>query len=146
MLRKKDMAKLHIFNYSRIDNQIILNCQSWKFERTFLSQMNMHHVVLISKVQIEPSFVYKEVTYIFLEQLKRHVYNFLENSYGCLDGWKPFRNHCILIEKQKLSWMEASQFCKDRNGVLASVKDENEQNFLYSQLPSGKLCFLNMGN
>lgn len=108
--------------------------------------MNMHHVVLISKVQTGPSFVYKEVTYIFLEQLKRHVYNFLENSYGCLDGWKPFRNHCILIEKQKLSWMEASQFCKDRNGVLASVKDENEQNFLYSQLPSGKLYFSNMGN
>lgn len=42
--------------------------------------------------------------------------------------------------------MEASKFCKDRNGVLASVKDENKQNFLYSQLPSGKLYFSNMGN
>ncbi|XP_052701321.1 macrophage mannose receptor 1-like [Crassostrea angulata] len=62
------------------------------------------------------------------------------SSKACQDGWKIYNNQCILIERRKLSWIEASEFCRKQKGFLASVEDQNEQNFLYSQLPSN-YCF-----
>lgn len=62
------------------------------------------------------------------------------SSKACPDGWKIYNNQCILIERRKLSWIEASELCRKQNGFLASVENQNEQNFLYSQLPSN-YCF-----
>ncbi|XP_048736074.2 macrophage mannose receptor 1-like isoform X1 [Ostrea edulis] len=58
----------------------------------------------------------------------------------CPDGWKSYKDNCFLVERQKMTWNEASQFCRNNNGFLASVVDQAEQNFLFSQLPSD-YCF-----
>lgn len=63
---------------------------------------------------------------------------FSGSSKACQDGWKIYNNQCILIERRKLSWIEAREFCRKQKGFLASVEDQNEQNFLYSQLPSSE--------
>ncbi|XP_061172826.1 macrophage mannose receptor 1-like isoform X2 [Saccostrea echinata] len=58
----------------------------------------------------------------------------------CPDGWKSYRDHCFLIERKKMSWGEASQFCRSKDSYLATIADQDEQNFLFSQLPS-EYCF-----
>ena len=56
--------------------------------------------------------------------------------YGCSSSlWKPYKGNCYLFMKNGVSWNRASQYCASKGGNLASIVDENEQNFVFSQLP-----------
>lgn len=56
--------------------------------------------------------------------------------YGCPSNlWKPYKGNCYLFMKNHVSWNTASQYCASKGGNLASIVDENEQNFVFSQLP-----------
>lgn len=56
--------------------------------------------------------------------------------YGCpSDQWKPYQGSCYLFVSPGTGWANATQYCVLMRGKLASIADENEQNFVFSQLP-----------
>lgn len=64
-------------------------------------------------------------------------------TYGCPgSAWSPYKNNCFLFMKTGTTWKNARTFCQQQSAKsdLASIADENEQNFVYSKLPS-KLVF-----
>ncbi|XP_038058604.1 lymphocyte antigen 75-like [Patiria miniata] len=45
-------------------------------------------------------------------------------------GWKALRQYCYLFVPSSLSWDQAEADCNTKGGYLASVLDEDEQNFI----------------
>lgn len=61
-----------------------------------------------------------------------------EEKYGCpAHGWRQYLNSCYLFVQEKISWTDALKYCHKQGGELASIADESEQNFIWSQLPQG---------
>ena len=60
--------------------------------------------------------------------------------YGCPGTqWRPYKGNCYLFSSPGTGWANATQYCVLQGGKLASIADENEQNFVLSQLPGE--CF-----
>ncbi|KAF7668437.1 hypothetical protein LDENG_00014640 [Lucifuga dentata] len=54
-----------------------------------------------------------------------------EESYGQRPfTWLPFRGHCYVFVTNEKTWSEASVSCVQHGGVLASIEDLSEQEFL----------------
>ncbi|XP_045209803.2 macrophage mannose receptor 1-like isoform X2 [Mercenaria mercenaria] len=69
-------------------------------------------------------------------------------QYGCPSNiWTPYKNSCYMFMKTATNWMNARKFCQSHNSTLASILNENEQNFVFSQLPAmtGKIDQLFIG-
>ncbi|KAJ8303421.1 hypothetical protein KUTeg_019817 [Tegillarca granosa] len=56
--------------------------------------------------------------------------------YGCPANWTDYHSQCFKIVREKKTWLEARSYCRKIGGDLASIVDENEQNFILSQLPA----------
>ncbi|XP_037537284.1 macrophage mannose receptor 1-like [Nematolebias whitei] len=48
--------------------------------------------------------------------------------------WKPFRRHCYIFVLESNSWSHAAVSCATHGGMLASIEDPNEQEFIYSNI------------
>ena len=65
-----------------------------------------------------------------------------DKYYGCPDkGWIGYRDSCYLVVEKEADWTEANAYCRKELAELASIENENEQNFLFSQLPKGKIGY-----
>ncbi|CAC5400511.1 MRC [Mytilus coruscus] len=56
-------------------------------------------------------------------------------TYGCQDGWVSYRSICYMIAKNKTTWNAARSICRKNGADLASIAEEEEQNFITSQIP-----------
>ncbi|KAL4228716.1 chromatin-modulating protein mrc1 [Mactra antiquata] len=58
--------------------------------------------------------------------------------FGCPSSdWYSYKSNCYLVKQTAMSWSDARTFCQQKGtgSELASIADENEQNFVFSQLP-----------
>ncbi|KAL3836018.1 hypothetical protein ACJMK2_021471 [Sinanodonta woodiana] len=56
-------------------------------------------------------------------------------SLGCKRDWREYGGKCYLFVQDKTNWKMALKSCRQEGGDLASVTDQDEQNFLFSQMP-----------
>ncbi|XP_060599605.1 macrophage mannose receptor 1-like [Ruditapes philippinarum] len=65
-----------------------------------------------------------------------------DQYYGCPGkGWVGHKGSCYLVVQEERDWNGANDYCHKEVAELATIKDENEQSFLFSQLPQGSYCF-----
>ncbi|XP_053408178.1 uncharacterized protein LOC123560994 isoform X2 [Mercenaria mercenaria] len=70
-----------------------------------------------------------------------------DKYYGCSGaGWLGYRDACFLVVEEKKDWNEANSYCHKEGAELASIADEQEQRFLFSQLPQDSYCFNSLQN
>lgn len=56
--------------------------------------------------------------------------------YGCPgEEWYAYKGSCFLVNISDVNWAQARTLCQARNAELASIVNENEQNWLYAVLP-----------
>ncbi|XP_052803256.1 macrophage mannose receptor 1-like isoform X2 [Mya arenaria] len=56
--------------------------------------------------------------------------------YGCPSAdWYPEQNVCWFIKVANVTWAQARATCQNMTSDLASIRNEQEQNFMYSLLP-----------
>ncbi|KAK0418143.1 hypothetical protein QR680_013396 [Steinernema hermaphroditum] len=48
----------------------------------------------------------------------------------CLPGWQHFSGNCYFLNHREVKWMAAEQFCRARNGHLASIHSSAENRFV----------------
>lgn len=90
-------------------------------------------------------FIYIIIFFIFIDffklfSLPTHCLSFKGVLYGCPErGWRGFRDSCYLLVKDQVNWPLALKECHTQGAELASIDDDAEQNFVYSQLPRGKV-------
>ncbi|VDI83851.1 Hypothetical predicted protein [Mytilus galloprovincialis] len=92
-----------------------------------------------------------------IEELQNHILAFtksvdtlktdLKGKYtvlngGCHKDWKPFRDHCYYLVKEKKTWFEGERFCKKEGSSLVNVKDKDENKWLQSQFKDVKKFWL----
>ncbi|XP_063447214.1 carbohydrate sulfotransferase 15-like [Mytilus trossulus] len=92
-----------------------------------------------------------------IEELQNHILAFtksvdtlktdLKGKYtvlngGCHKDWKPFRDHCYYLVKEKKTWFEGERFCKKEGSSLVNVKDKDENKWLQSQFKDVKAFWL----
>ena len=66
-------------------------------------------------------------------------------DYGCpVRGWQQFRQSCYLLVQKKLSWSEALKYCHTEDSYLATIDNNSEQNYIWSQLPQGRAISLDL--
>ena len=53
---------------------------------------------------------------------------------SCQTGWEKSDGHCFLWQKESKTWVNAEKFCNEKAGHLASVKDLNIHNYLWSKI------------
>ncbi|XP_052061960.1 macrophage mannose receptor 1-like [Mytilus californianus] len=56
-------------------------------------------------------------------------------TYGCPDGWVSYRSICYLFARNKTTWSAARSICRKNGADLASIAEEEEQDFITSQIP-----------
>ncbi|XP_041658579.1 macrophage mannose receptor 1-like [Cheilinus undulatus] len=49
-------------------------------------------------------------------------------------SWLPFRGHCYLFMTDEIEWADAASSCVRHGGILASVEDPDEQQFIKSNV------------
>ena len=61
--------------------------------------------------------------------------------YGCPGkGWLDYgSNSCYLFVQDKVAWDVASTTCRLQGADLASISNQMEQDFIFSQLPQGNI-------
>ncbi|KAK3582968.1 hypothetical protein CHS0354_027084 [Potamilus streckersoni] len=57
--------------------------------------------------------------------------------YGCPNDQMAYGDSCYLFKQMVSTWNDALSYCRQNGLELASIRDENEQNFVYSQLQAG---------
>ncbi|KAL3836968.1 hypothetical protein ACJMK2_022370, partial [Sinanodonta woodiana] len=57
--------------------------------------------------------------------------------YGCPNDQMAYGDSCYLFKQVVGTWNDALSYCRQNGLELASIHDENEQNFVYSQLQAG---------
>ena len=56
--------------------------------------------------------------------------------YGCPGAdWYSYLGSCYLVNVSNVNWHQAQDYCTSRGSVLASINDQNEQNYISSTLP-----------
>ncbi|XP_052254421.1 macrophage mannose receptor 1-like [Dreissena polymorpha] len=60
---------------------------------------------------------------------------------GCNVGWLPYKNNCYRIIRNPSTWQDAQITCGRNGGTLASILDQNEQNFIQGNLPKPVLSW-----
>ncbi|KAI8522210.1 hypothetical protein Bbelb_019640 [Branchiostoma belcheri] len=48
----------------------------------------------------------------------------------CDSGWSEYNKHCYRLSRWKFSWSEANQNCKQSSANLASIQNQEENNFV----------------
>ncbi|XP_035860615.1 macrophage mannose receptor 1b isoform X2 [Sander lucioperca] len=48
--------------------------------------------------------------------------------------WLPFKGHCYLFMTEEIEWADAASSCIRHGGILASIEDPDEQQFIKSNL------------
>ncbi|XP_078120279.1 macrophage mannose receptor 1-like isoform X1 [Sander vitreus] len=48
--------------------------------------------------------------------------------------WLPFKGHCYLFMTEEIEWADAASSCVRHGGILASIEDTDEQQFIKSNL------------
>ncbi|KAK3582967.1 hypothetical protein CHS0354_027082 [Potamilus streckersoni] len=56
-------------------------------------------------------------------------------SLGCKGDWREYGDKCYLLVQAKTNWKTALKSCRQEGGDLASVANQDEQNFIFSQMP-----------
>ncbi|XP_076004107.1 macrophage mannose receptor 1-like isoform X1 [Genypterus blacodes] len=54
--------------------------------------------------------------------------------YGRSYTWRPFKGHCYIFVTRRENWADASVSCTSRGGLLASIEDPSEQDFIQSTI------------
>ncbi|XP_037801782.1 brevican core protein-like [Penaeus monodon] len=54
---------------------------------------------------------------------------------SCPVGWTPFGSSCFLVSDESGTYGDGWNFCRERGGVLASVRSQEEQDFVAGLLP-----------
>ena len=55
---------------------------------------------------------------------------------GCPRGWEKNGEFCYSIKSELKTWNEALNFCKESGGNLASIEDQQENDFIQSKSKS----------
>ncbi|XP_077411363.1 uncharacterized protein LOC144040877 [Vanacampus margaritifer] len=53
----------------------------------------------------------------------------------CPTNWRRYKEHCYYFSNDYQSWQRALHSCYSKGGLLASIWDRNEQNWVRSQFP-----------
>ncbi|KAK3585793.1 hypothetical protein CHS0354_010572 [Potamilus streckersoni] len=59
-------------------------------------------------------------------------------SLGCYQNWLEYDSNCYLFVQERTDWNIALQSCRQKGGDLASIANQEEQNFIFSQMPERK--------
>ena len=54
-------------------------------------------------------------------------------SVRCPQGWVYFKNCCYFHNLKELNFEEASNHCVKQGGFLATIRDQDENDFIYSK-------------
>ncbi|XP_038573589.1 macrophage mannose receptor 1b [Micropterus salmoides] len=49
-------------------------------------------------------------------------------------SWLPFKGHCYLFVTEEIEWADAASSCVRHGGILASIEDPSEQQFIKSNI------------
>ena len=67
-------------------------------------------------------------------QLKDEILiNILFSVATCPISWEKYQDSCLLLETQKKTWQDASDYCVARGGNLASIEDAAENDIAFGQ-------------
>ena len=57
--------------------------------------------------------------------------------WSCPKGWEEYKNYCFLWPNGWKSWENAEEYCKNKDGHLASVTNQNIHDYLLSKINIG---------
>ena len=57
-------------------------------------------------------------------------------SVSCPEGWENDRKFCYLHVKEFQRWDDAAYYCKSFGGEIASIHDQQENDFIQSKFSS----------
>ncbi|KAG9329494.1 hypothetical protein JZ751_004445, partial [Albula glossodonta] len=53
-----------------------------------------------------------------------------ELEHPCPQGWIKFNSRCYFVSKEKKTWSESRQYCRERGADLVIINNKEEQMFL----------------
>ncbi len=59
-------------------------------------------------------------------------------DFGCPPNWRLWDGHCYFINTAQVEYNDARALCTSQGADLASIKNENENNFIMSYMYDGK--------
>ena len=58
---------------------------------------------------------------------------FVGSHLGCRQGWRGYQGNCYqVVERQSVSISESRDACRRLGGDLASIHNQEQQNFIHS--------------
>eukprot|EP00058_Branchiostoma_floridae_P018558 XP_002604047.1 hypothetical protein BRAFLDRAFT_71663 [Branchiostoma floridae] len=61
-----------------------------------------------------------------------------QRGQNCPSGWSEYNNHCYKLMTDKISWDKANTKCEQQGAKLASVQNEDENNFVADVIRNAK--------